>query len=116
VEIFLSASITLPRDCRRATTNILQLFYMTVLHNVKHLAAGCTTILGAAMNTILVRAREISVALLATAVVDLRGPCKPIDALATDSSRQLRPGRNLLRSARDKYAESCRTDRVIRHV
>jgi hypothetical protein len=68
------------------------------------------------MNTILVRTREISLALLVTAVVDLRGPCKPIDALATDSSRQLRPGRNLLRSAGDKYAEICCTDRVMCHA
>lgn len=68
------------------------------------------------MNMILVRAREMSLALLVTAVVDLRGPCKPIDALATDSSRQLRPGRNLLRSAGHKYAEICCTDRMMRHV
>jgi hypothetical protein len=68
------------------------------------------------MNATLVRAREMSLALLVTAVVDLRRPCKHVDALATDSSRLLRLGRHLLRSADNKYAEICCTDRVMRHV
>jgi hypothetical protein len=68
------------------------------------------------MNATLVRAREISLALLVTAVIDLRHPCQHADALATDSSRLLRLGRHLLRSADDKYAAICSTDRVMRHV
>jgi hypothetical protein len=68
------------------------------------------------MNTTLVRTREISLALLVTAVADFGRPCKHIDALATDSSRLLRLGRNLLRSAGDKYAENCSAGRILRHV
>jgi hypothetical protein len=68
------------------------------------------------MNATLVRARAISLALLVTAVVDLRRPYKHVDAPATDSSRLLRLGRQLLRSADDKYAEICCTDRVMHHI
>jgi hypothetical protein len=66
------------------------------------------------MNTTLVRTREISLALLVTAVADFGRPCRHIDALATDSRRLLRLGRNLLRSAGDKYAEKS-TTKVVRN-
>jgi hypothetical protein len=56
------------------------------------------------MNTTLVRARKISLALLVTAVADLGRPCKPIDALTIDSGGLLRLGRSLLRGAGDKHA------------
>jgi hypothetical protein len=57
------------------------------------------------MNTTLVRAREISLALLVTAVVDLRGPCKYKDAVANDSSRLLRLGRHLMHGAADNCSD-----------
>ena len=67
------------------------------------------------MNTSLVRAREISLALLVTAVVDLRRPCKHNDAVPTDSSRLLRLGRHLLHGAADKCSEVCCADRPMRN-
>jgi hypothetical protein len=55
--------------------------------------AGCTTFFGDCMSTTLVRPREISLALLVTVVADFGRPCKHVDALATDSRRLLRLGR-----------------------